>query len=75
MAEIDGEMGCGQANARTRGGKQSSAARRGTEKPPWVLVSDGVRILQKVCTTGRGVSGRIGSQMRGRLSCCKQEKV
>lgn len=32
---------------RTRGGKIFSAARRGTEKPPWVLVSLAVRVLQK----------------------------
>lgn len=32
----------------TRGGKQSSAALRGTENPPWVLVSDAVRVLQNM---------------------------
>lgn len=31
----------------TRGGKIFSAARRGTENPPWVLVSLGVSVLQK----------------------------
>lgn len=31
----------------TRGGKIFSAARRGTEKPPWVLVSLAVSVLQK----------------------------
>lgn len=31
----------------TRGGKIFSAARRGTEKPPWVLVSLAVNVLQK----------------------------
>lgn len=31
----------------TRGGKIFSAARRGTEKPPWVLVSLAVSCLQK----------------------------
>lgn len=31
----------------TRGGKIFSAARRGTENPPWVLVSLAVRVLQK----------------------------
>ena len=35
-------------NTITRGGKQSSAARRGTEKPPWVLVSEAVRVLQNM---------------------------
>jgi len=34
---------------RTSGGKQSSAARRGTEKPPCVLVSDAVSVLQNMC--------------------------
>jgi hypothetical protein len=34
---------------RTRGGKQSSAARRGTEKPPCVLVSEAVSVLQNMC--------------------------
>jgi hypothetical protein len=33
---------------RTRGGKQSSAARRGTENPPCVLVSDAVSVLQNM---------------------------
>lgn len=32
----------------TKGGKQSSAARRGTENPPWVLVSEAVRVLQNM---------------------------
>jgi len=31
----------------TKGGKTFSAARRGTEKPPWVLVSLAVKVLQK----------------------------
>lgn len=32
----------------TNGGKQSSAALRGTENPPWVLVSEAVRVLQNM---------------------------
>lgn len=32
----------------TRGGKQSSAALRGTENPPWVLVSEAVSVLQNM---------------------------
>jgi len=36
-------------NGRTSGGKQSSAARRGTEKPPCVLVSEAVSVLQNMC--------------------------
>lgn len=31
----------------TNGGKTFSAARRGTENPPWVLVSLAVNVLQK----------------------------
>jgi hypothetical protein len=59
----------------TSGGRHSLAWRLSTEKPPWVLVSDGVRILQKECTTGLGISGRGGSGNVGRFSCCKQQKV
>jgi len=36
----------------TRGGKIFSAARRGTENPPWVLVSLAVRVLQKNSVCG-----------------------
>jgi hypothetical protein len=36
-----------QKLVRTRGGKIFSAARRGTENPPCVLVSLAVRVLQK----------------------------
>ena len=43
------ERGAWQANERTKGGKQSSAARRGTEKPPWVLVLEAVSVLQNMC--------------------------
>ena len=43
------ERGAWQANESTRGGKQSSAARRGTEKPPWVLVLEAVSVLQNMC--------------------------
>lgn len=32
----------------TRGAKQSSAALLGTEKPPWVLVSEAVKVLQNI---------------------------
>lgn len=39
----------------TRGGKQSSAALRGTEKPPWVLVSDAVSVLQNIW----GIAGEL----------------
>jgi len=37
----------GQAACGTRAGKTFSAARRGIEKPPWVLVSLAVNVLQK----------------------------
>jgi hypothetical protein len=60
---------------RTSGGRHSFAWRRRTEKPPWVLVSDGVRILQKECTTGLGVSGRGGSGNVGRFTCCKKGRL
>ena len=39
------ERGAWDANACTRGGKLSSAARRGMEKPPWVLVLEAVSVL------------------------------
>lgn len=42
----------------TSGGRQSSACLRRTEKPPWVLVSDAVRVLQKEWTLALGGSGR-----------------
>jgi hypothetical protein len=61
--------------ARTRGGRHSFAWRRRTENPPWVLVSDGVRILQKECTTGLGDSGRGGSGNVGRFTCCKEHEA
>lgn len=38
----------------TSGGRHSSACLLNTEKPPWVLVSEAVRVLQKECTRGRG---------------------
>jgi hypothetical protein len=36
----------------TSGGRHSSAWRRSTEKPPCVLVSEAVNVLQKECTRG-----------------------
>ena len=42
------ERGAWQANERTKGGKQSSAARRGTEKLSWVLVLESVCVLQNM---------------------------
>lgn len=46
----------------TNGGRQSSACLRRTEKPPWVLVSEAVRVLQNEWTvhlsgSGSGASG------------------
>lgn len=37
---------------RTSGGRHSSAWRRSTEKPPCVLVSEAVNVLQNECTRG-----------------------
>lgn len=41
-------------SSHTRGGNIFSAARRGTEKPPWVLVSLAVSVLQKNSDWGLG---------------------
>ena len=47
--DLDGSVceACGREIELTRGGKTFSAARRGTENPPWVLVSLAVKVLQK----------------------------
>lgn len=50
----------------TSGGRQSSACLLRTENPPWVLVSDAVRVLQNEWTvhfsgSGRGESGLLTS--------------
>jgi hypothetical protein len=60
---------------RTRGGRHSFAWRRRTENPPWVLVSDGVRILQKECTTGLDDPGRGGSGNVGIFTCCRKQEI
>jgi hypothetical protein len=41
-----------RGHTHTRGGRQSSAWRRSTEKPPCVLVSEAVSALQKDLTGG-----------------------
>lgn len=41
----------------TSGGRHSSAWRRSTEKPPCVLVSEAVNVLQKECTRGLASAG------------------
>lgn len=53
----------------TSGGRHSSACRRSTENPPWVLVSEAVRVLQKECTWNRGGSGMGGSLSTMFSSC------
>lgn len=53
----------------TSGGKTFSAARRGIEKPPWVLVSLAVKVLQKYmlgCLLWEAASG----VKKGSFSCC-----
>lgn len=45
----------------TSGGKQSSACLRRTEKPPWVLVSEAVSVLQNEWTVHLGDSGKGSS--------------
>lgn len=45
----------------TSGGRQSSACLRRTEKPPWVLVSEAVSVLQNEWTVHLGGSGRGSS--------------
>lgn len=64
-----------ESNALTRGGKQSSAARRGTEKPPWVLVSEAVRVLQNMCVVcdllkPSASSTRLLSTVSSSRRCC-----
>jgi len=46
----------------TNGGRQSSACLRRTEKPPWVLVSEAVSVLQNewILTLGDSVKGSSG---------------
>ena len=55
----------------TRGGRHSSACLLRTENPPWVLVSDAVRVLQKEYTKGFGGSGGRGSLSTEDSSCCE----
>lgn len=45
----------------TNGGKQSSACLLNTENPPWVLVSEAVRVLQNEWIVHFSGSGRGGS--------------
>lgn len=49
----------------TRGGRHSFACLRRTEKPPWVLVSEAVKTLQKECTVDLGGSGWQESGLTG----------
>lgn len=58
----------------TSGGRHSVACLRRTENPPWVLVSEAVRILLKDRTVGLGGSGRVESRLVGSLCCRNQSK-
>lgn len=57
----------------TRGGKTFSAARRGIEKPPWVLVSLAVNVLQKYSVGCFLCSGKSGSNIVS-FSCSSNSK-
>lgn len=57
----------------TSGGRQSLACLRRTEKPPWVLVSEAVNILQNERTAGLGASCWIGSGLLS--SFCYQNSI
>lgn len=52
FSPTDGQSTMYNFSTLTKGGKQSSAARRGTENPPWVLVSEAVRVLQNMWGVG-----------------------
>lgn len=58
----------------TSGGRHSVACRLRTENPPWVLVSEAVRILQNECTVGRTVSGCGWSRLTGSFCCSTRIK-
>lgn len=55
--------------ALTKGGRQSSACLLRTEKPPWVLVSEAVSVLQNEWTLHLVGSGRAGSGLVTSLCC------
>lgn len=57
----------------TRDGRHSLACFLRTENPPWVLVSDAVKTLQKEWTFGLWGSGRHGSWLVG-SACYSQLK-
>lgn len=56
----------------TSGGRHSSACLRRTEKPPWVLVSEAVSVLQKEWALHLSTSGSWGSRLV--TSLCWNEK-
>ena len=51
----------------TSGGRHSEACLRRTENPPWVLVSEAVKTLQKECTVGLGGSDELESGLVGSI--------
>lgn len=53
----------------TNWGRHSVACFRRTENPPWVLVSEAVKILQNECTVCLGGSGGHISGLLGSLCC------
>lgn len=55
----------------TRGGKIFSAALRGTENPPWVLVSLAVKVLQKNSVCGLCAFIKRSDLNNASLSNCK----
>jgi hypothetical protein len=59
----------------TKGGRQSSACLRRTEKPPWVLVSEAVSVLQNEWTVHLSGSGSGGSGLVTSLCWCMEEMM
>lgn len=62
-------------NSLTSGGKVFSAARRGTEKPPWVLVSLAVSVLQKNSVWGLVCFNASSDACNASLSYCINETI
>lgn len=63
-------------STQTRGGRHSSACRRSTEKPPCVLVSEAVSVLQKDLTAGLGDAAAPELAFSAATSvCCTNEQA